>query len=194
MDEAARRMWLELWPRIGLDAWDALAVVLSTIVIYGFFVLLIRVLGQRLLSRMSGFDAAATVALGAITGRVTLGHTPTLVGGIIALATLFAMEAIIGELRRFARAEHLFDNRAILLLVEGRVQRDLLRRAHVVEDEIRSSLRRAGLHQLEDAALVVLERTGDISITRAGRPIDPFLVANVIGADRIPARLLQDLD
>lgn len=194
MNDLWVRVWQELWPRIGLDWWDALAVALSTVAIYGFFVLLIRILGQRLLSRMSGFDAAATVALGAITGRVTLGHTPTLVAGAIALATLFAVEAIIGELRRFARAEHLFDNRAILLLVEGRLQEDLVRRAHVVEDEIRSSLRRAGLHQLEDAALVILERTGDISITRAGRPIDPYLVQGVIGADRIPERLLEDLD
>lgn len=187
-------IWQELWPRIGLDGWDAISVVISTVAIYGFFVLLIRLLGQRLLSRMSGFDVAATIALGAITGRVTLGHSPTLVAGAIALLTLFAVEAVVGEMRRFARAEHLFDNRAILLMVEGQIQHDLVRRAHVVEEEIRSALRRAGLHQLEDAALVVLERTGELSITRAGRPIDPYLVAGIRGVDRIPARLLEDLD
>ncbi|WP_432559844.1 DUF421 domain-containing protein [Granulicoccus sp. GXG6511] len=194
MADFLRVAWAELWPRIGIDAWDAVAVALSTVLIYGFYVLLIRLLGQRLLARMSGFDAAAVVAVGAITGRVTLGHTPTLAAGGIALLALFAMEAIVGELRRFARAEHLFDNRAILLMVEGRVQRDLVRRAHIVEDELRSALRKAGLHQLEEAALVVLERTGELSITRSGRPIDPYLVAGIVGQERIPSRLLEDLD
>ncbi|HHV21413.1 MAG TPA: DUF421 domain-containing protein [Propionibacterium sp.] len=194
MADFLRWAWAELWPRIGIDALDAVAVALSTIVIYGFYVLLIRVLGQRLLARMSGFDAAAVVAVGAITGRVTLGHTPTLAAGAIALLTLFAMEAVVGEMRRFARAEHLFDNRAILLMIEGRIQEDLVRRAHVVEDELRSALRRAGLHQLEQAALVVLERTGELSITRSGSPIDPYLVEGVVGRERIPERLLEDLD
>ncbi|MDO5499179.1 MAG: DUF421 domain-containing protein [Propionibacteriaceae bacterium] len=194
MADFLRTIWAELWPRIGIDAWDALAVVLSTIAIYGFYVLLIRLLGQRLLARMSGFDAAAVVAVGAITGRVTLGHTPTLTAGALALLALFAMEAVVGEMRRFARAEHLFDNRAILLMIEGRIQTDLVRRAHIVEDELRSALRRAGLHQLEQAALVVLERTGELSITRSGSPIDPYLVDGIIGQERIPSRLLEDLD
>ena len=184
-----------LWREVGLPSWHAaFAVVVSTVAIYAFFVLLVRVLGQRVLSRASGFDVAAVIALGAITGRVTLGYTPTLVAGALALLTLFAAEAVVGELRRVRTMDSLFDNRAVVLVAGGKIQEDLLRRSHFVEDELRASLRRHGVHRLEDAELVVLERTGEISVLHTGRTIDPFVVHNVIGADRLPDDVLRHDD
>lgn len=183
-------VWQQLWPRIGLDGWGAVAVVLSTILSYGLLVLLIRLLGQRTLARLTGFDVAATVALGAIVGRVTLGHTPTLAAGVLAVTTLLGMEAVFGEARRFTGFSRLIDNRATLLVVDGALQPDLMRRAHVVEDEVRSVLRKHSVLRLAEVALLVLERTGDMSVIRTGQRIEPALIAGVRGADRIPAHLL----
>lgn len=181
----------ELWFRVGIDLPGAIAVVVSTIAIYSFFVLLVRLLGQRTLARMSGFDVAAVIALGAITGRVTLGHTPTLAAGAIALLTLFSAEAIVGEVRRMRFGARLFDNSAIALVIDGVVQRDLMRRAHILDDELRSAMRRAGVRRIEDVAIVVLERTGELSVLTNGTTIDPYMVNGVRGSERIPGHLLR---
>ena len=67
--------------RLGVDAPGALAVVASAVGIYLAFLLMVRVLGQRVLSRLSTFDAVVVVMLGAVAGRAVLGDTPTLAAG-----------------------------------------------------------------------------------------------------------------
>ena len=83
--------------RLGVDAPGALAVVASAVGIYLAFLLMVRVLGQRVLSRLSTFDAVVVVMLGAVAGRAVLGDTPTLAAGVLGLGTLFALEAGFGR-------------------------------------------------------------------------------------------------
>jgi uncharacterized membrane protein YcaP (DUF421 family) len=77
--------------RLGVDGPGVLAVVLSAVGIYLAFLLMVRLLGQRVLSRLSTFDAVVAVMLGAVAGRAVLGDTPTLAAGVLALGTLFAL-------------------------------------------------------------------------------------------------------
>lgn len=51
--------------------------VISTTGLYGAFLLLSRMLGQRVLARLSGFDLLVVIVFGAIIGRAILGQVPT---------------------------------------------------------------------------------------------------------------------
>lgn len=73
--------------RLGVDAPGALAVVASAVAIYLAFLLMVRVLGQRVLSRLSTFDAVVVVMLGAVAGRAVLGDAPTLAAGVLGRGT-----------------------------------------------------------------------------------------------------------
>jgi uncharacterized membrane protein YcaP (DUF421 family) len=55
------------------------------------------------LAGMSSFDLAATIAVGAVMGRAVLGYTPTLAAGVSGMATLLALQAAFGVLRRSSR-------------------------------------------------------------------------------------------
>ena len=55
------------------------------------------------LAGMSSFDLAATIAFGAVMGRAVLGYTPTLAAGVSGMATLLALQAAFGVLRRSSR-------------------------------------------------------------------------------------------
>jgi uncharacterized membrane protein YcaP (DUF421 family) len=91
--------------RLGLSWPDAATVVVSTVGVYLAFLLLLRLAGQRALATMSSFDFAAAIALGAVMGRAILGYTPTLLAGLIGMATLFALQALFGVLRRSRRLD-----------------------------------------------------------------------------------------
>ena len=167
--------------RLGLSWAEAATVVVSTIGVYLTFLVLVRIVGQRALATMSNFDFAAAVALGAVMGRVILGYTPTLLAGVIGLSTLFALQALFGVVRRSPRAEAVLTNLPLLLMTDGRVLDENLRKAHIVENELREKLRLAGVRRYDDVALVILERTGAISVLRRGETIGPELVADVRG-------------
>ncbi|MED7927123.1 DUF421 domain-containing protein [Nonomuraea sp. LP-02] len=171
--------------RIGLTWTDAGTVVLSTVVIYLAFLVLIRIAGPRALATMSSFDLAAAVALGAVMGRAVLGYTPTLLAGLIGMCTLFALQTGFRLLRRNSRLECLMSNAPLLLMADGAVLHDSLRKAQINEDELRQKLRLASVHRYGDVAAVILERTGDISVLRRGEAIDPEFLSDVKGCDRL---------
>jgi uncharacterized membrane protein YcaP (DUF421 family) len=176
--------------RLGVDAPGALAVVASAVGIYLAFLVLVRVFGQRVLSRLSTFDVVVAVMLGAVAGRVILGSTPTLAAGVLGLATLFLLEALLGQLRAGVRGAALMNNRALLLMAGGRVLEANLRRAHVVEAELFGALRGAGVRRPDEVACVVLEASGTLSVLKRGVPLDPRLLDGVRDAHLVPAELL----
>jgi uncharacterized membrane protein YcaP (DUF421 family) len=177
--------------RLGVDAPGALAVVASAVGIYLAFLVLVRVFGQRVLSRLSTFDVVVAVMLGAVAGRVILGSTPTLAAGVLGLATLFLLEALLGQLRAGVRGAALMNNRALLLMAGGRVLEANLRRAHVVEAELFGALRGAGVRRPDEVACVVLEASGTLSVLKRGVPLDPRLLDGVRDAHLVPAELLR---
>jgi uncharacterized membrane protein YcaP (DUF421 family) len=176
--------------RLGVDAPGALAVVLSAVGIYLAFLLMVRVLGQRVLSRLSTFDAVVAVMLGAVAGRAVLGDTPTLAAAVLGLGTLFALEAGFGRLRSGIRASALMNSRAVLLMAGDLVLEANLRRVHVVEPELHGALRMAGVRHPGEIACVVFEASGTISVLRRGAPVDPRLLEGVRDGHLVPRELL----
>lgn len=157
------------------------AVAVTTVGMYLALVVLIRVVGQRSLAMMSGFDVGCVVALGAVVGRTVLLETPTLVVGVVALLSLFSMQALLSLFRRRRSFDRWINRPPVLLVDDGRLLHDNMRRAHVAEDELRQRLRLAGVHRLDEVRCVVLERTGAVSVLRYGPDVDPWLLADVDG-------------
>jgi uncharacterized membrane protein YcaP (DUF421 family) len=160
-------------------------VVASTVALYMVFLLLLRLIGQRVLAGMSSFDFAGTIALGAVMGRAVLGYTPTLPAGILAMCTLFSLLALSFVIRRIRRIDRLLNAKPVLLMADGRLLRDQLQRTHVLEDELRQKLRLAGVSSYDGVAAAILERTGSISVIRRGEAIGLDLLMDVRGAERL---------
>ena len=182
--------WDGLWAELGITLPHAVGVVLSAVGIYVVFLVFVRVLGQRVLNAMSTFDVVVTVMLGAVAGRVILGHPPTLASGVLGLATLFLLEAVFGELGSRPRLQRIFNAPARILMIGEEVDTQALRRAHITRSELHGALRRAGVRSCAEVACVVHEPGGGISGLRRGVPIDHVLLSDVAGAERIPEEFL----
>jgi uncharacterized membrane protein YcaP (DUF421 family) len=73
-----------------------------------------------------------------------------------------------------------------MLLVAGQqVLHHNLRRAHIVEDELRQKLRLAGIRNFDEVQCVILERNGHVSVIKHGAPITGDLVADVAGHEML---------
>ncbi|MFP5347383.1 MAG: DUF421 domain-containing protein [Actinomycetes bacterium] len=163
--------------------WTQVAtVVVTTCGIYVTFMVLVRIVGQRSLASLSSFDFGCVVALGAVLGRTVLLASPTLLIGVVALGTFFAMQGLLGLLRRSPRIDRFLNRPPVLLVWDGALLEGAMRAAHVVDDEIRQRLRLAGIARLEEVAAVVLERNGQLSVVRRGAAMEPWLLADLGGA------------
>jgi uncharacterized membrane protein YcaP (DUF421 family) len=153
--------------------WDeALSVALSAIGLYVALLLMLRVTGRRLVAPLSNYDVAAGISIGAIFGRAVLGYTPTLPAGVIGLATLAGVHTATRQLRPAA----LLGDGPVLLVRDGEVLTDALRRARLHEEDLRLALRRASIGSWSQVGAMVLERSGTISVLRSGQPLDDALL------------------
>lgn len=168
---------------LGVDLPTAGLVVVATLGIYLALLVCVRVSGQRSLSAMSATDVACVIALGAVVGRTTLLATPTLATGVIALVMLFAVQRCLALLRRNRLLSRVIAREPVLLVRDGRMCPDGLRRARMSDDDLRQRLRVAGVARLTDVDCVVLERNGVVSVLRTGPEPDAWVMADVPGYD-----------
>jgi len=151
-------MFFRSWAGIG-------HVMLSSVVIFAIIVVLLRIVGQQALAKMSGFDVVFAVTLGSVIGTVVITRDVPIVEAVAALLTLLAMQ----ELTRFFQSRYLGVHHAVrqpprVMLWDGELLEDRLRASSVSADEIRAAVRKAGLRSLADARIVVLENDGDWSV------------------------------
>lgn len=92
-----------LWTDLAISGVGAVAVIVSSVVMYAALALVLHWWGPRLRGSTSSVTMALAAVVGSIAARCTLGNHPTMAGGLVALATLLVMERIFGALARAAR-------------------------------------------------------------------------------------------
>lgn len=163
--------WLMSW---SFAAWT----IGSSLAIYVLLIAFSRLIGPRAFSQMTAFDFAVTVALGAVVGSTAAGAVG-LPAGLLALASLFTFRGTVAILRRHG-FDRWVDNRPLMLFQDGAFQTINLRRAKVTHDDVYEALRLKGITQLNDVAVVIIERNGELSVLPRNGGIQPDLLRNVI--------------
>ncbi len=157
-------MWTEwFYPD---SPWVLLWVVAGSCGMYLTLLGLARWSGVRSFAEMSAFDIAVTIAVGSLLATTVATKSPSLLQGVVALATLFAIQLAASRLRLgipgFRRAT---DNTPILLVGPGgRLKRNGMRAARVTESDLRAHLRASNVLDLGAVQAVVMEGTGKIHV------------------------------
>lgn len=131
-------------------------------------VLLVRINGVRSLSKMTNFDLVMTIALGSlVAGASQAKDWASFAQPLIAMAGLFVAQSAAARLRkRSARFERFMQNEPVLLMRDGRIIPEALRRTRVAESDLLAKLRDASVTDLAQVRAAVLETTGDVTVMK----------------------------
>lgn len=140
------------------------AILLTALGIYVALIIFTRIAGKRSFSKMSSFDFAMTVAIGSLLATTILSSSVSLADGITGLAAVYSLQIGAALLRRFSFFKKMIDNSPLLLMDGTNILHENLRKARVVEGDLRSKLREANVLELGQVRAVVFESTGDISV------------------------------
>ena len=179
----------ELWSHIGITPGGALGVMVASMALYVMYAVVLAVWGPRLFSSSSTLSMALLTVLGSLFARAMLGDFPTLGGALVAATTLLVLEALLGRLRR-PLARTLGRHRPRVVMVEGAFVPRPRRGRVASEADLLTRLRAAGVRRVEDAALVIVESRGGLTVLRTGQRIDTRLLAGVRGAEYVPEHLI----
>lgn len=152
--------------RMFFDGWAGpLRVLIIGTLAYLILVLVLRVSGKRTLSKMNAFDLVVTVALGSTLATIILSKDVALVEGATAFVLLVTLQFCITWLSvRSATVRRLVKAEPTLLLYQGSVLPEQLRRSRVLEAEVYAAVREQGIGVLSDVHAVVLETDGSFAV------------------------------
>jgi uncharacterized membrane protein YcaP (DUF421 family) len=142
-------------------------IALRTTVIYAVVLLGMRISGKREVGQMTPFDLTLLLLLSNAVQNAMTGTDTSVLGGVVAAATLLLLNYVIAELsggnRRFRK---LVQGQPSLLVHDGTIIAAHMAREHVSMDELQQSLREHGIAGLTEVALAVLEVDGSISVLK----------------------------
>src|SRR3954451_20349318 len=138
--------------------------VLRTIFVFLLILLLTRAVGRRELSSMEPFDLILLVVIGDLVQQGVTQSDNSLTGTTTVIATmavLVVFTACLGS--RSARLRPILEGHPTLLVADGDVLRENLRRQRMTVEELRAEARQQSIASLEDVRFAVLETNGKIS-------------------------------
>jgi uncharacterized membrane protein YcaP (DUF421 family) len=140
-------------------------VVLRASAMFAVVFVLLRLMGKREIGQLTPLDFVTIVVMGDLIQQGITHNDFSLAISTFAFWTLVLGWA--GFL--YPPAEKLLEGQARILIRDGKVLREALRRDRLTYDEVESEMRMAGIGRLEDVHLAMLEPLGKISFIKKER-------------------------
>ena len=150
---------------LGADELHSGQMALRALVIYVTAILLVRLGQKRFMGKNTAFDVILGIILGSVLSRGITGNAP-LVPTIAAGAMLVALHWVFSVVSFYWRPfGGIVKGQERLLIKDGELQWDNMRRSHVGKHDLEMAIRNTGrAAKFEDVAEAHFERSGNISV------------------------------
>ncbi|MCM3635042.1 DUF421 domain-containing protein [Paenibacillus camelliae] len=165
--------------------------------VIAFIVLLVltRIMGKKQLSQLTFFDYIVGITIGSIAATMSVDQNIKISNGLISLIVWGLIPILLGywglKSRAFAR---LTDGRPSIVVREGKVLEDEMKKNQFNINELMMMLREKGVFKLDDVEMAVLETNGELSIMKKTEadPITASLLGMKVKNEHAPALLIVD--
>lgn len=137
---------------------------LRAIVIFLLGVVIVRLAATRAFGKWSALDIIFAVVVGSNLGRAMTGSAP-FIPTLVATVVLVLLHGLLAKASaRWSWLSAVTKGRSVVLVEEGVINRERMRRAGIGEGDLRMALRSEGHQGLDEVRTLSLERNGDITI------------------------------
>jgi uncharacterized membrane protein YcaP (DUF421 family) len=145
--------------------YDYLIIATSSIAVYAFMILAIRLFGKKELAQLSVIDLVFILLISNSVQNAMVGSNTTLSGGLVAAAALFVVNFIFKQMiYKFPILSKFIQGESIMLVYKGKIKIDNMHRTRITHEELLEAVREHGVESIDDVDLAVLELDGNISI------------------------------
>ncbi len=139
--------------------------IVRSAVVYLFILVAFRFTGKRQVGQLSLFDLVVLLIISNVVQNAVIGNDNSVGGGMIGAVTILALNWTVVELSyRFKPARRLLEGQPSLLIHNGKVLQENLRRERITMEDLQAALRRNGRESVDQVRFAVLEENGQISV------------------------------
>jgi uncharacterized membrane protein YcaP (DUF421 family) len=130
-------------------------------IVYLALVVLLRIFGKRELAQLNPFDLVVLLSLSNTVQNAIIGNDNSVSGGIIGAFALLAVNwLVVRALFRSPRLTRMFEGRATVLIRNGQVERNALKRESLTQEELIEVVHRQGFDSIRNVQRCELEPNG----------------------------------
>ena len=142
-------------------------IAIRAVVLYAFLVFLMRVIGRRELSSLSGLDLVLLIVLGDAIQQGLTQDDYSVTGALIAISTIAAVQSLTSYLSfRSGRFRKVVEGNPIIVVQDGKLIDRNLKRERLTVEEIAEEARKQQIAHLSEVRFAVLETSGQISFIK----------------------------
>jgi uncharacterized membrane protein YcaP (DUF421 family) len=147
---------------IAIPWWE---LIVRAAVVYTFMLVLLRLTGKRQVGQLAPFDLVLLLVLSNAVQNSMNGGDNSLVGGLLSAVTLVLLNAAMAYATyRNKKLEALIEGRPQILIHNGHLFEDVVKKARLTHHELHAALRLGGCDSIEDVHTAILENSGQISV------------------------------
>lgn len=140
-------------------------IVLRSAAVYIFMIIAVRFFGKKELSQLNITDLILILLISNSVQNAMVGSNSSLEGGLLAAFTLFLLNFIIKKIvYKNPQIEKVLEGEAVVLIYKGELNKKNLKNEDISITELEEVIREHGVSSIENVALAMLERDGNISI------------------------------
>lgn len=140
--------------------------ILRGVLTYVFVWLIFRIAGKRTLAQITTFDAVLLLIISEATESALVDSNNSITNSLLLILTLVGIDVLLSFIkRRVPPLERILDGRPLILLGPDGLDREVMNKERIDEDDILHAGRKEqGVGTLDDMEYAVLEQTGEISV------------------------------
>ncbi|WP_188466187.1 DUF421 domain-containing protein [Bizionia arctica] len=144
---------------------ESIWLVLSVLGVFSIIIIITRIFGLRTFAKMSSIDFASTIAVGSVLASIILNNDYSLLKGGIVLISIISLQTVFSLLvRKNDFFKKIFTNKPQIIMWNGKILQDRMKRCNVGENDLIAKLREANVHKFSEVKAVIFESTGDVSV------------------------------
>jgi len=145
--------------------------ILRGLIVYIFLVVILRLSGKRQVGQLAPFDLVLLLVLSNAVQNAMNGGDNSITGGVISATTLIVANGIAGRITyKSKKLEGLIEGRPEILIHNGQLFADIMKREQLTHHEVNVALRAAGCACVEEVHYAILENTGQITVHPKTQP------------------------
>ena len=134
--------------------------------VYVLMLIVIRALGKRTVGNFSAFDLLVALMLGEVVDEIIYGDV-LFSQGAIAIIAIAALAYADSWLAYFDHGmEAVLEGKPTIVVRDGQFDRAGMRSERMTEKDVMSHLRQAGIHDMREVHLAIVEMDGAVSIMK----------------------------
>lgn len=153
---------------LGTDWWE---IVIRATVVYIAVVLALRLTGRRSLGQRNAADLVLILIVANAVQNAMIGSDTSLIGGLLAAATLFLVDGLFGRIfGRSERLEQFFSGSPVVLVNHGQLLQANMAKEHLSHADLEEALREHGIESIGQVKTAILEIDGSLSVIPGSAP------------------------